>query len=595
MIPKKKIIKERINKRKKLIEEELLANPDEQEDEKEPEKEEKKQEIKKEEKVENTKSTKPITKEQKGEDTKEIKRLEEIVVSRLNEYRAAINYFKNNELAEQQANAIKFAKEIDLELKKLHNGKWREVDEFNLPDPITPEFIYGYSKEEREKKFKKIIFELNKQKEGVEKTINSQKEAFNKLPKTQYKKIEAMAQKGLDALNQKKEKYSKIIYMLNERLQDKWVPAPLFIESQEESKVEKMNSDIPEYTVRIIFGKTTYSKKEKLYLVVSIPGKEIEPKKFNQKNPGDWTEQVDFTVEKGDFRNIFRSKFHVEIYEKKKILKDRFRGQFDMEPRGLKDHIEFSDTYKIDLESKREGVTATVAFKVRKPCKDPEYTTETKSIFHVTRIYPSFDIKGGNSADTGIKIEVSQKKLNPDDLKISTNVIPKQVVPKQAAPKQSAPKPAQKASKPSAQPSAAKPKQGAKKQGPPKAHIDKSEFKEEELKDPDCLDCLQTLQVLEFKINKYEEIRNKIDGRTPRELMQRIIRMKCKKQSLTDALGEDISPQDYLTLLRTTFAHDKKLADYFNQNKDSEKSKLVSERLPLIIKETEELMKQMPK
>ena len=77
--------------------------------------------------------------------------------------------------------------------------------------------------------------------------------------------------------------------------------------------------------------------------------------------------------------------------------------------------------------------------------------------------------------------------------------------------------------------------------------------------------------------------------------MQRIIRMKCKKQSLTDALGEDISPQDYLTLLRTTFAHDKKLADYFNQNKDSEKSKLVSERLPLIIKETEELMKQMPK
>ena len=60
-------------------------------------------------------------------------------------------------------------------------------------------------------------------------------------------------------------------------------------------------------------------------------------------------------------------------------------------------------------------------------------------------------------------------------------------------------------------------------------------------------------------------------------------------------MGEDIGPEDYLALLRNTFEHDKKLATYFNQQKDSEKSKLVSERLPLLIKEMEELMKQMPK
>ena len=100
---------------------------------------------------------------------------------------------------------------------------------------------------------------------------------------------------------------------------------------------------------------------------------------------------------------------------------------------------------------------------------------------------------------------------------------------------------------------------------------------------------------MEFKLNKYEEIRSKIDGRIPRELMQRITKIKCKKQVLTDSLGDEISPQDYLLLLKTTFAHDIKLANYFIQQKETEKSKLVSERLPLIIKETEELMKQMPK
>lgn len=106
---------------------------------------------------------------------------------------------------------------------------------------------------------------------------------------------------------------------------------------------------------------------------------------------------------------------------------------------------------------------------------------------------------------------------------------------------------------------------------------------------------MKTLSVLEFKHNKYEEIRSKIDGRTPRDLMQRIIRIKCKRQSLEDALGTDISPQDYLGLLKITFDHDKKLAEYFKQIGDKDKFTLVNERLPLIFKETEQLMKQMPK
>ena len=134
-----------------------------------------------------------------------------------------------------------------------------------------------------------------------------------------------------------------------------------------------------------------------------------------------------------------------------------------------------------------------------------------------------------------------------------------------------------------------------KKQETPKINtINKSDFKDEELKDPDCVECLNTLQVLDFKIKKYEEIRDKIDGRTPRVLMQRIIKMRCKQQSLLNSLGVEINPQDYLILLKTTYAHDQKLVEYFNQTKNYENSKLVSERLPLIIKETEELIKQMP-
>ena len=184
---------------------------------------------------------------------------------------------------------------------------------------------------------------------------------------------------------------------------------------------------------------------------------------------------------------------------------------------------------------------------------------------------------------------MNQTKVTADDLKVNNQ-------PQNRAPapptKNQTPKPNQPTKTPAAKP---KPGGATKKPTGPKEHIDETEFSPEELQDPDHINCFQTLMVLDFKINKYQEKSNKIDGRTPYELRQRIVKMKCKKQSLTDSLGDDISPEDYLLLLKTTFAHDKRLVDYFNQQKDAEKSKLVSERLPLIVKETEELMKQMPK
>ena len=50
----------------------------------------------------------------------------------------------------------------------------------------------------------------------------------------------------MDALKLKKAKYEKIVALLKEKLQDKWVPAPLYLETQEEVRKEKINKDIPD-------------------------------------------------------------------------------------------------------------------------------------------------------------------------------------------------------------------------------------------------------------------------------------------------------------------------------------------------------------
>jgi len=525
----------------------------------------------------------------------EVNRLTDVVKERLNEYRAALEYFKTNDFPDLQKQAILGANKINVELRKIQTGRWEEVNEFDLPDPITPEFIYGYDKEERKKRFDKIISEMSRERDLIQEEMQAKMEAMKKIPKGKLKQALPIAKKELDALKAKKTKYEKIVSLLREKFQDQWVPAPLFVENEEELQVEKINENIPDNTLRIIFGSTNYiKKKKKLHFIVRIEPEYDLEKTFVQNGPGDWSNQMDFEV-KENFSRLYHARIEVDII-KTKLFKEQHKGKFVISLAPLKSHNEFVDNdVKIELDSKREGVKCCVGVKVRKSLKEKEYTILRKTNFSVTRIFPAFNVKGSNTTES-IKMEVQAPKVTADDLKAISSSVNNEAAPKKAPSRAPAKKPIKTAA---SNQSGGKPKQvaPAKKQGggAPKIQVDKSEFSEAELNDPDCIDNLKTLMVLEFKQKKYEDISKKIDGRTPRELMQRIVKIKCKKNTLNDSLGDDIGPEDYLLLIKTSFEHDKKLASYFNQIKDSEKSKLVSERLPLLIKEMEELMKQMPK
>ena len=601
----KTVIKKRVNDRLKLIEQELTTNfegeeggeKEQTEGQSKPKDEPKKEEIKKEEKKEEKKevnkgiddlkkapSLSPILSVPKGKEEEEKERIHNIVKGRLSEYRNAMDYFQINELTEQQKKAIQCAKLINIELNKIENGKWKEVNEFNLPDPVTPEFIYGYSNAERQDKFKKIITEYFNLRKNTQNDMNKKLEELKQMKPAQRKRVELQYKKDLDALKSKKETYDKFLNKLKEQFQDKWVPAPLYYDTIQETQVPKINKDIPENTLRIIFGNTNYKKDDRVYLIVKYPEKKKE-ETFDQKAPGDWTHTIEWKFDKGDFKTLHREKFLVEIYERRRIFSDKYKGKFILEPKGLKDHIEYIQTCNIELESKREGQTAEIKFQVRNPCKEVEYTTETKTIFKVTKIYQPFNIKGGKQQEAS-NFKTENEGITSQDLKVVNSGNKPTGAPAKVT--KPAPKPQQQVVKP-------KPPAKKKEGGKPQEVIDPSEFTAEELKDPDDINSLNTMQVLEFKLKKYEAERDKIDGRCPRDLMQRIIKIKVKKQNLENSFGSEIGPQDYLALLVNTFNHDKKLATYFTQKKDAKNLQLVNERIPLIFKEIEELNKQIKK
>ena len=120
--------------------------------------------------------------------------------------------------------------------------------------------------------------------------------------------------------------------------------------------------------------------------------------------------------------------------------------------------------------------------------------------------------------------------------------------------------------------------------------IDKSKFKPEELEDVDYIDNLNTLKVLEFKIKELEDKIKKIDGRTPKEMLQKKVRMNCKKRQIEEEMGDGtVSPKDYMEMMKVQLEHDQLLSIYMKQNNQEENVKILSVRIALIKKEMEEL------
>lgn len=200
----KKVIEERINKRIQKINEELEQQiPEEDEEEipadagqkesesaekeKTEEHKDKAEEKEQEEKIDLNRNSDNISVQARK--VVEIKDmfLYETLKKRMTEYKLAIEYFEKNGLQEQEKDAISKAREIQKAIIKLEDGK--EIDELNIPESTSPEYICGYSKQERLEKFTKLIKEYNNIKNEISAQQNKVLERFNQLAKKDQLKI----------------------------------------------------------------------------------------------------------------------------------------------------------------------------------------------------------------------------------------------------------------------------------------------------------------------------------------------------------------------------------------------------------------------
>ena len=586
-------IKKRITNRMTIINKEINNEIEEEEEEQEEKKEEKK-----EENVQKTEIKTADNQPQSNEDKTKI-----YVDLLLQQYLSAREYFKENELKEQEKDCIEKCKLIILAKKKIQNGNTKEVNLNELPKSIKPEYIYGCTADERVAKFKEILSELIKQKDEINQKKTAYTEKLKKLNKKDFAKVKDTAKGVLDSYQNKINKYNETIESIKEKFKDKWVPAPEFCRVEEEDKVEKINNDIPEYTMRIHIGKTDYEK-DNVYLKVHLKYGEKElTKEVNMKGNNDFNETWDWKFEKNDYKYLFKRSIEIELERSYwyKFGGSNVKGSAKIDLKSLKDNIQLVGDYKLELVSKRTTPSINVSINLRTPFAEKQYETVTKEVFSVKKIYPPFNPKAAtvpgsspsknpttsnNNANTAPKTNISNEQTQQkqkiiekkEEIKPKNNeIINNNKIEDNKKPKEESNN-TQNAQNAATTTNATEQK------------VDKSMFKDEELADVDGVDYINSLKVLEYKLKLLEAQIAKISGRTPRELMQKKVKMSCKIKMFQQQMGDgEVTPQDYYNLLNQQLTHDKALFTYFKQEKDLEKAKLVAIRIKLMNEEIEEL------
>ena len=116
-----------------------------------------------------------------------------------------------------------------------------------------------------------------------------------------------------------------------------------------------------------------------------------------------------------------------------------------------------------------------------------------------------------------------------------------------------------------------------------------NDLSEKEKNDPGNEEFYHTLYATENVLYKLEKIIQKIEGRTPKDLFNKKIKLSTYCQFLKKSIGEEISIENYKIVLTNDINRDKKLLEYFYEIKDKEKYEIVLDRLKNEIKEFNEL------
>ena len=512
-------------------------------------------------------------------------RLRKYIDGLIHEYTAAQAYFKKYHKNKQEADANQKLKLIYDAKKIIESPYYKNIPIQKVPKPITPEYIYGYSTEERTKRFKEILTEYIKQKSEIEQRTKSFIEKLQKLNKKKLEEVKAVSKEKLDADKAQKEKLIKIIENFKEKFKDKWTPAPECKKKLVDEKVEKISYENCQYALKIHAGKTNYDKDNIiLRAIINLGENNIFQKQIQLKKEGDFDEEWVWKFSSEQWRILPKKFLEIEIDRDYWYKSEDKKGSGKIDLNNIKRNEKISGDYDIELISGRIKPKVKIDIIPILPQGNKITEMVKKERLEVTMVYSSF---------TGKSEATSIDPLAPSTNNSTTkNEMPQKQMPKGNISNNN--KNNNNVNNNNLNKNNNVPKGNNVNNNSQKLKVDKSMFSQEELNDVDVVENLNSIKVLEFKIKELEARIAKIDGRTPRELLTKKVKMNCKKKIIEEQMGDGtISPKDYMELLQNQLLHDKALATYLKESNQNDKAKTVLGRVVLLNQEITELKQFM--
>ncbi len=216
------------------------------------------------------------------------------------EYKLAKEYFKENNLTKQENNANKLYLFIQNVKNQYDLGNYSYMK--SLPNPITPEFIYGCSIEERNKKYLEVISKILNDKTQLETKMKSYD--INALRTNNELKVDYEQNKY--KLEQNYENIKKLEINYN----DIWSPAPIFIIDSKEC----LNENVYNYNLLKIEINKIGNIKENLNLHITLKSGEAilfyKEVKISQEN--NYSDKWTWKISAKDWLNVDNFFFKIE-------------------------------------------------------------------------------------------------------------------------------------------------------------------------------------------------------------------------------------------------------------------------------------------
>ena len=301
----------------------------------------------------------------------------------LNEYKSAKEYFKKNNLKINENDANNKCLKIQNIKDQFELGYTFNIKD--LPELITPEYIYGCPKQERDNKYiliiKKFLNDINK--------LNDRMKYFQKHQ-------QSINKEEFEKMKQKLEKLDLLVKKIDNRFKNKWTPAPLFIRKYQNHQVEKISYKNSIFQLKIQI-KRIDNKNENINLIISlvISNSKTLRENIHLSNESNFYSEFIWSMNAFEWKNIDNNIENFIL----SVENEKYIGNIDNKIEFNISKIKFGKRgiIKVKLPTENNNY-AILNFNIIPliPKGEKYLATEVKEYIILKQIYPPFEGKSSN-------------------------------------------------------------------------------------------------------------------------------------------------------------------------------------------------------